>query len=134
MDFIVQIISISNSLGLDLESKVDSIRCYNDAVGALKVAEERMPSVILLDYELEELNTGLYIKSLLSESPNSKVIFLGNDLSDEVVLDCLIYGAYGYLEYRDMDKFLFKAVQSVGQGQAWVTRRLIGLLIERIRG
>jgi hypothetical protein len=33
-----------------------------------------------------------------------------------------------------MDKFLLKAIYAVAEGQAWVTRRLIGLLIERIRG
>ncbi len=33
-----------------------------------------------------------------------------------------------------MDIFLLKAVHAVAEGQAWVTRRLIGLLIERIRG
>lgn len=134
MDLTVQIITISEPLDFDLGRNVASICCYNGTTAALKVAEEQKPSVILLDYKLEELNTGLYIKSLLSESSTSKVIILGNDLSDEIVLNCLINGAWGYLEYKDMNKFLLKAVQSVGHGQAWVTRRLVGLLIERIRG
>ncbi len=33
-----------------------------------------------------------------------------------------------------MDRFLLKAVNAVAEGQAWVSRRLIGLLIEKIRG
>ncbi len=100
----------------------------------MSIAEEKKPSVILLEYELEKLNTGLYIKSLLAGSHNSKVVFFGKDLSDEIILDCLSYGAYGYLENRDMDRFLLKAIYAVAEGQAWVTRRLIGSLIERIRG
>ena len=121
-------------MGVEFESSVKLIRCHKGSGDALSIAEEKKPLVILLEYELEKLNTGLYIKSLLAGSHNSKVIFFGKDLSDEIILDCLSYGAYGYLENRDMDRFLLKAVHAVAEGQAWVTRRLIGLLIERIRG
>jgi len=134
VDLTVQIITISKFLSLELESSVELIHCHDGSVDALSTAEEKKPSVILLEYELEKLNTGLYIRSLLAGSHNSKVIFFGKELSDEIVLNCLSYGAYGYLENRDMDRFLLKAVHSVAKGQAWVTRRLIGLLIERIRG
>ncbi len=134
MDFTVQIITISKFLGVEFENSVELILCHKGSEDALSIAEEKKPLVILLEYELEKLNTGLYIKSLLAGSHNSKVIFFGKDLSDEIILDCLSYGAYGYLENRDMDRFLLKAIYAVAKGQAWVTRRLIGLLIERIRG
>jgi len=133
VDSTVQIITKSQSLSFNFEGDVESVHCYDDTADALQIAEDYQPGVILLDYKLEKLNTGLYIKSLLSESPSSKVILLGEYLAEEIILDCIIFGATGYLEYRDMDKLLSKAVQSVMHGQAWITRRLVGVLIERIR-
>lgn len=129
MDFTTQVIAITKSL--NFEGEAISIRCYNENIGILEVVGVYKPSVILLDYEFEALNTELYIKTLLAESPKSKVILLGNNLSDEVILNSLIHGAYGYLKYGDMDKFLLKAIISVENGQAWVTRKLVGLLIEK---
>ncbi len=131
MDFTTQVIAVTKSLDLNFEDKMVSIRCYHEPIGILEVVGVYKPSVILLDYEFEALNTDLYIKTLLAESPKSKVILLGNDLSDEVILNSLIHGAYGYLQYGDMDKFLLKAIISVENGQAWVTRKLVGLLIEK---
>jgi DNA-binding NarL/FixJ family response regulator len=131
VDFTTQVIAVTKSLDLNFEDKTVSIRCYREPVGILEVVGVYKPSVILLDYEFEATNTELYIKTLLAESPKSKVILLGNDLSNEVILNSLIHGAYGYLKYGDMDKFLLKAIISVENGQAWVTRKLVGLLIER---
>lgn len=40
----------------------------------------------------------------------------------------------GYMEWQDIDKFLNKAIRSVGKGEGWVSRRLVGLLIRKLRG
>lgn len=71
---------------------------------------------------------------MLIESPQSKIIFLGKSVSDEIILDCLMIGIYGYLDSKDAEQFLNKAILSVGQGLAWVSRRLVGLLMEKFRG
>lgn len=42
-------------------------------------------------------------------------------------------GSFGYLDWNDMGGFLNKAIQFVGMGEAWVSRRIVGLLFEKIR-
>lgn len=133
MAITVQIISITELLDLNDQAEVKLIGRFTDDVEALKIAEQKQPAIILLDYDIEKENTALYIKSLIIESPDSKVILLGNKLLDEVVLSCLVNGSYGYLEWVDTEKFLIKTVLAVGRGEAWVSRRLVGLLIERFR-
>jgi len=135
MNLTVQVITVSPQLtNVNEERGVNLIGSFDDEVEALKFTAINKPSIILLDYELEKENTEIFIKSLLSESPESKVILLGKNLADEIILSCLISSIYGYIEWLDVDKFLNKAIRSVGKGEGWVSRRLVGLLIRKLRG
>ncbi|NOQ63950.1 MAG: response regulator [Methyloprofundus sp.] len=115
------------------ENGVKIIGNFDNEVEALRFVDINKPAIILLDYEIEKENTELLVKTLLIESPDSKVILLGEKLPDEVILNCLISTIYGYLERRDVETFLHKAICSIGKGEAWFSRRLVGLLIERLR-
>lgn len=133
MNITVQIISATTVPVASIKRKYTVIGEYVDGVDGLKIAEKYKPIIILLDHEVEQENTDIYINTLLIESPKSKVIMLGKNLSDEIVLSSLIHGCFGYLDWDDVDEFLEKALQFVGQGEAWVSRRLVGLLLEKIR-
>ncbi|NOQ17198.1 MAG: hypothetical protein GQ581_09075 [Methyloprofundus sp.] len=124
----VQIISKFN---LNAGSKVDNNS--NDTSKALKITEEEKPSIIFLEYEIAKNNTELFIKSLLNESPNSRVILLGENLSDNTILDCLLCGLYGYVDIKDINPLFSKVVKLVGHGEAWISRRLVGLFMEKFR-
>ena len=134
MNLTVQTITQSAFFGLNADGLIKIIGNYWDEAEALRVSEKKKPSVILLDYEMEKTNTDIFIKSLLIESPDSKVILVGKNLSDEIVLNCLVSGLYGYLDWIDTKKFLNKAIHSVACGEAWVSRRLVGFLIGMLRG
>ena len=133
MNLTVLVVTASQLTGIHEENGVKVIGNFNNEVEALRFVEMNKPAIILLDYEIEKENTELLVKTLLIESPDSKIILLGEKLSDETVLNCLISAVYGYLEWRDVKFFLHKAICSVGKGEAWFSRRLVGLLIERLR-
>lgn len=134
MNITVQMITASYLTSLEEGGGIEIIGRFDNDVGALRFCEINKPAVILLDYEIEKANTELFIQSLLNESPESRVILLGEKLSDEVVLSCLVSVIYGYLEWQEVEHVLYKAICSVGRGEAWVSRRLVGLLLERFRG
>ncbi|WP_158083046.1 transcriptional regulator [Methyloprofundus sedimenti] len=106
-------------------------QCYQEGLSAVK---HNKPLVILLEYNEGNISMELFIASLLRECPTSKIILLGENLRDEDVLCCLLSGIYGYLDVKDMYKFQTKAVKAVANGEAWISRRLVALLIEGIRG
>lgn len=133
MNLTIQIISNSELFNLNTSKEGEIINFSSDNVKALKEAEERKPGIIFLEYEIVGNNAELYIKSLLNESPDSKVILTGQNLPDSIIVDCLLCGLYGYVEMTDIKLLFTKIVSLVGQGEAWVSRRLVGLLIERIR-
>ena len=130
----VQTITQSAFSDLNADSVIKSIGNYKNVTEALKISEKKRPSVILLDYDMEKTYTDIFVKSLLIESPDSKVILVGKSLSDEVILSCLVSGGYGYLDWKDTKKFLSKAICSVSCGEAWISRRLVGFLIGMLRG
>ena len=105
-----------------------------DSVEGLKLAEKHQPMIAFLDYEIEGENIDIYIKTLLIESPKTRIILFGQQLSDELVLNCLVGGCVGYIDQEDLERFFDKSIQFVGLGEAWVSRRLVGLLLERVRG
>ncbi|NOR79432.1 MAG: hypothetical protein GQ529_01155 [Methyloprofundus sp.] len=134
MNVTVQVITAAQRISFSEENDIEVIGSFNSEQETLEFAGTHKPAIILLGYEVEKTNSELFIQSLLIESPESKVILIGNLLSDETILNCLISAIYGYMEWQDIDKFLHKAICSVGKGEAWVSRRLVGLLIRKLRG
>ena len=134
MNLTVQIISIASFFNPNSTQDHQIIERSDNGVEGLKFTEEHQPIIVFLDYEIQQENTSIFIKTLLTESPSSKVILLGHNLSDKIVLSSLVNGCSGYIDWKDTEKFLDKAIQFVGSGGAWISRRLVGLLLEKIRG
>ncbi|MCK5889232.1 MAG: response regulator transcription factor [Methylococcales bacterium] len=128
-------IQIITPIPVDFSHKMNGtvIGEFDNSVNALKFAEESNPHIILLDYDIEQGNTPLYIQTILIESPKSKIVLLGKDLPNDIVLNSLMAGGLGYIDYSNIDEFLDKAVQVIGKGEAWVSRRLVCLLLQKIR-
>ena len=133
MTLTVQLIKAPQLTRFNKESDINVIGSFDNEFEALKFAAINKPAIILLDYELEKENTVLFINSLHLETPNSKVMLFGKNLSDEIILSCMISFISGYMEWRDVAKFLNKAIHSIDKGEAWFSRRLVGLLIHKLQ-
>lgn len=131
MKLTVLIISASDVFDLTAEQNYTFIGQFDNGGEGLKAVEEHKPTIVILDYDLELENTDLYINSLLAESSETKLILLGENLSDKIILSSFSHGSFGYLDWVDVDKFLVKAIQIVAEGEAWVSRRHLGLLLEK---
>lgn len=106
-------------------SAVDS-----NEIKALDHSEQVQPAIILLNYQLREELTPEYIGLLAKASPTSKVIVTGS-LTDSQIIDCLMAGAQGYLDNAQMEVFADKAITAVNMGEAWVSRQMLGKLLNR---
>ena len=95
----------------------------SDGLQAVQQAEKLQPDLILIDLSLPKLNgmeAGRRIRKLC---PNSKIVFLSQDCSPEVVQEALRVGAMGYLLKSDAVD-LPVAVQVILAGGQFVSRRL----------
>lgn len=70
----------------------------SDGWAAVRKAEELRPPVILLDIGLPELNGLAAARHIRSRSPESRIVFLTQESSADVVHEALRLGADGYIE------------------------------------
>ena len=95
----------------------------SDGLEAVEKAEELQPDLILLDLGLPKLNGMEAARRIRELSPNSKILFLSQDSSAEIVEEALRLGAQGYLLKSEATE-LPLAVDAITQGKWFVSRRL----------
>jgi DNA-binding NarL/FixJ family response regulator len=98
-----------------LEKKKDlQVVCeVSDGLEAVQKAEELRPDLVLLDIGLPTLNGIEAARRIRKLSPESKIIFLSQESSDDVVQEALGLGAQGYVIKTRAARDLLAAVDAV---------------------
>jgi len=95
----------------------------SDGLQAIELAKELQPDLILLDLSLPKLNGMEVGRRILKLCPQSKILFLSQDCSRDVVQGALRLGAAGYLLKSDATE-LPLAVDAIWRGEVFVSRRV----------
>jgi len=93
----------------------------SDGLEALQMAVELRPDLILLDIGLPSLNGIEVARQMRSLVPESKIIFLSQESSADVVQEALNLGALGYVTKTKAQAHLFAAVEAVLSGMTFVS-------------
>ena len=109
------------------------VLCFADEIQALNAAEQQKPELIFLDYAVLDKQTPEYIRLLIDVSDNSKLVVIGNQLSEDDIFRCLLMGAQGYQDSRLLPNYISKLIKVIMQGEAWVTRKMVARVLEAIR-
>lgn len=109
------------------------VRFFSDEVLALNAVAIDAPELVLLNFAVLGSRTASYIDLLLSSSPGSSVVVIGDELPDEVVLGCFLVGAKGYQNERQLTHYISKIVKVIAAGEAWISRRMTARLLEVVR-
>src|SRR5437868_2369562 len=86
-----------------------------DGAQAVEKANELQPDLILLDIGLPSLNGIEAARQISGLSPKSKIIFVTQEISAEVVTEAFEAGASGYVVKTDAARDLCAAVEAVLQ-------------------
>lgn len=100
----------------------------SDGLEAVEKAEHLRPDLILLDLGLSKLNGMEAARRIRKVSPNSRILFVSQNCSPEVVKGALQLGACGYLLKSDAAE-LPRAVDAILQGTQFVSSRLARALL-----
>jgi DNA-binding NarL/FixJ family response regulator len=92
----------------------------SDGIEAVHKAEELQPDLILLDIGLPSLNGIEAARRIRELAPDSKILFLSQDFSPDIVQEALSVGARGYILKAYAGSELLIAVDSVLQGKQFV--------------
>ena len=97
----------------------------SDGLEAVQKAKELKPDLILLDIGLPKLNGLRAAQEIRRVAPESKIIFLSQESSPDIVREALNLGALGYVTKTRVASDLITAVEEVLQGRRFVSRGLL---------
>ena len=101
-----------------------NVRVIGEATSGLEAvarAQELTPDVILLDIGLPGLNGIEAAQRILQVKPESKIIFLTQETSREIMLEALGLGACGYVAKARAGTDLLPALDAVLDGSRFVS-------------
>jgi DNA-binding NarL/FixJ family response regulator len=97
-----------------------------DGLEAVQKAREFQPELILLDIGLPSLNGIEAARQIRILSPKSKILFVSQESSADIVQAALETGAKGYVVKADVGRELIPALDAVLRGQTYVSKSLSG--------
>ena len=97
-----------------------------DGLEAVQKAQELQPDLIMLDIGLPSLNGIDAARRIRELSPKSKILFMSQESSADVVQEALSLGALGYVVKAHAGSELLPAVEEVLQGRQFVGSGLSG--------
>jgi DNA-binding NarL/FixJ family response regulator len=89
----------------------------SDGLEAVQKAQELQPDLILLDIGLPTLNGIAAARRILQHAPKTKILFMSEQRSSDIVEEALSTGARGYVVKADAANELLPAVEAVLQGK-----------------
>ncbi len=107
-----------------LRDKLDlkAVNEASDGLEAVKKAEELQPELILLDIGLPKLNGIEAARQIRRVAPESRIIFLSQETSADVVQAAIESGGSGYVSKARAATDLLKAIETVLQGKRFVSK------------
>jgi DNA-binding NarL/FixJ family response regulator len=91
-----------------------------------------------LDYMVVDLNSSSWslwiLDAIRLKRPKMRLIVIGPENDDNLVLESIMAGARGYLDLKASPEIVHQAVEVVTSGSIWAPRRLLSTLIDRLMG
>ncbi len=101
---------------------------------ALAVAKSDPVDLVIMDVEMPDLNGVDATRQLLLDHPHTKVLALSMHTGRPFVLGMMDAGASGYVLKDSVWSELILAIQSVMQGQTYLSPKVASVVVERYRG
>jgi DNA-binding NarL/FixJ family response regulator len=98
----------------------------SDGAEAVEQAKRWQPDLILMDIGLPTLNGLQAATQILQFSPKSKILFLSQETSLDVVREALSLGGAGYIVKSDAASELLTAVDAILRGSRYISSRFSG--------
>jgi DNA-binding NarL/FixJ family response regulator len=111
---------------LETSPELQIIGRVSDGLDAVQKAEELQPDLIVIDIGLPNLSGIEAARRIRKLSPESKILFLTQESSADVVEEALSFGALGYVVKTNAGNELLAAVEAVRGGREFVSKGVPG--------
>jgi DNA-binding NarL/FixJ family response regulator len=115
------------ALSLLLKKKPElQIAEASDGIEAVEKSRQLQPDVILLDIGLPNLNGIAAARQIREVTPQSKIIFVTQETSADIMKEAIALGAMGYVVKAKVESELLKAIDLVLEGKQFIGSGLTG--------
>ena len=108
-------------LTLLAQQELQVIEELADGPEAIEKAKELQPDLILLDIGLPTLNGIEAARRIRKVSPDSKILFVSENRSRDVVEEALRAGGGGYVVKSDAARELLPAIKAILEGKLFIS-------------
>ena len=115
-----------------LEDRCEVVGTAEDGRTLLRMAQELQPDIVTLDISMPQLNGVDAARKLKKILPRTKMIFVTMHADPAYVNEAFKAGASGYLLKRSAGSELLQAIQSVMDGQCYVTPLVAKGLVQSV--
>ena len=99
---------------------------------ALAIAASELPDIILLDIDLNGVNSLDFFPELLAAAPEARIIILTGVYDLEAHHRAVRLGAVGLVMKEKAQEIVIKAIKKVHAGEIWLDRLLMGNVLATI--
>jgi DNA-binding NarL/FixJ family response regulator len=100
----------------------------SDGLQAVRKAQELQPDLILLDIGLPKLNGIEAARQIRESAPQSRIIFVSQESSPDIVQEALSLGTCGYVVKSKAEHDLLATVDEVLEGSQFLGGALAGAI------
>ena len=115
---------------LEKQPDIETVAEAENAQKALKLVDEFMPTMVIIDVVMPSLNGIETTRRILAKSPNIKVIALSMYSDKRFVMEMLRAGASGYLLKDCAFEELDEAIRTVMQDRTYITPRIVDIIVK----
>lgn len=98
----------------------------SDGVEAVEKSRQLQPDLILLDIGLPKLNGVAAAQQIREVAPQSKIIFVTQETSADIMKEAIGLGGMGYVVKAKVESELLKAIDLVLEGKQFIGTGLTG--------
>ncbi|MEO9967834.1 MAG: response regulator transcription factor [Reichenbachiella sp.] len=102
---------------LKYEDGIDIVAEAENGLDATIQVERNAPDIVLMDIMMPEMNGIEAMKKIKKSSPDSKIILMSMEISEEFISEALEYGVSGYLPKDVRKGTLISAIEKVYAGE-----------------
>ena len=100
--------------------------------GALQETTALRPNLLLLDLSMPDMDETMAIPQIIKVCPTVRIIALATEDSRELALNALATGAHGLALTSESARDLLLTVESVGQGQPFLSPAAVNLTLRQV--
>lgn len=125
---------IGLKVSLEKYSNLEVIAETENGKKAVELANEHKPDLIIMDIGLVEMDGIEATKQIKEKNPTIKVIMLTSHEGEREIMASLASGADGYCLKDTSPEQLYKAIESVNEGNAWLSSQVAEKVLRNYYG